>query len=203
MTPRPILAVAVLALLAGCGKSERASEVVVGNQVAAPAIDDGTSETPVANETEAAPKPAAQRFVDAIAASDAFEIASAKLALDKSKTPRIRSFAEQMVRDHSESTRELKAIIAGLSPPLTPNAAPPAAQEADLGVLKELPAPAFDEAYLTQQSTAHENALMTLDAYAEHGDIAALRDFAAKTGKVVRGHIDMLRKIDRGIEQGG
>jgi predicted outer membrane protein len=39
--------------------------------------------------------------------SDSFEIESSRLALQKSRNPRIRSFASMMIRDHSMTTAAL------------------------------------------------------------------------------------------------
>ena len=39
--------------------------------------------------------------------SDAFEIAASRLALDRSHNPRVRTFAQQMITDHSQTSQAL------------------------------------------------------------------------------------------------
>jgi len=39
--------------------------------------------------------------------SDAFEIAASRLALDRSRNPRVRTFAQQMITDHSQTSQAL------------------------------------------------------------------------------------------------
>jgi len=56
---------------------------------------------------------AAQQRLDAptlvrtASASDAFEIQSSRLALERSGNPRVRAFAEHMINDHSMTTAQL------------------------------------------------------------------------------------------------
>ena len=41
--------------------------------------------------------------------SDAFEIASSRLALERSRSPRVRAFAQEMISDHAMTSQALNA----------------------------------------------------------------------------------------------
>ena len=53
-----------------------------------------------------------QAFVNSAAASDAFELATSKLALDASQSAPVKAFANQMIKAHTASTAKLKALTA-------------------------------------------------------------------------------------------
>src|SRR3954468_18230515 len=57
--------------------------------------------------------PKTQDFVTEAAQSDMLEIASSKLALTKSDNAKSKQFAERMIKDHTETSTELKGIVSG------------------------------------------------------------------------------------------
>jgi putative membrane protein len=135
----------------------------------------------------------AQGFVDMASASDMYEVEAGKLAQSMGKSQAIKDFGAMMEKDHTKSTSDLKAAAARatgvmVAPKLT------AKQQSDLDALKGA-GDNFDATYKQQQVAAHEAALAMLQNYAQSGDAAALKDFAAKTAPVVQGHLDHARKL--------
>jgi putative membrane protein len=60
----------------------------------------------------------------------------------------------------------------------------------------------FDQRYIAQQISAHQEALMLMQTYARTGENRALKDFAEETASIVARHLDMITQIDtrhRGI----
>src|ERR1043165_9539645 len=57
--------------------------------------------------------PKSQDFVTLAAQSDMLEIQSSKLALTKSDSEKVKAFANKMIKDHTETSYELKALLAG------------------------------------------------------------------------------------------
>lgn len=129
----------------------------------------------------------AQSFANTMAASDMFEIESAKIAQEKATAPGLKKFAAQMINDHTASTAKLKTAAASAN--VTPAPAMTAAQEANLGALRAATGDAFDTAYKQQQVEAHQQALTALQGYARSGDSEPLKTFAANTATVVEGHL--------------
>lgn len=181
-----VLAVSIAALsLAGCKKSE------------APAGDVAAT-TPANEDAMAAATPAAtpgQVFADTAAASDQFEIESSKLAATKAQSAKIKTFAEQMIKAHTESTAKLKAAAASASPAITPAPKLTAMQQQTLDDLNTKSGAEFDAAYAKAQADAHQMTLDTLKAYSASGDVPSLKSFATTLVPTVTAHLNMAKGL--------
>ena len=60
-----------------------------------------------------------QEYAMMAAASDMYEIESAKLAMEKSENEEIDALAEMIITDHEKSTADLKTAAAGAEPAIT------------------------------------------------------------------------------------
>ena len=161
-----------------------------------------TSATPDTMASPAAPSLSGKEFADRVAASDAYEIAAARLALAKSRNKDIRHFADTMIEDHGKSSADLAtaASAAGLAAPAGPQ--PNAEQKALLDALEKA-GPDFDRIYVDQQRMAHDQSLTMLRGYSGNGDVESLRDFAGDTADTVEGHLEMLKDMaEDAAEQG-
>ncbi|MBA3812247.1 MAG: DUF4142 domain-containing protein [Caulobacteraceae bacterium] len=189
---RSLIIVGALALLAACNKAPNADSTA---QVpAAPA-----SATPDANPAATIPTPAneaaAPDFVQKAAVGDMFEIQSSKIALDRSTNRDVKDFARMMITGHTKTTAELKAAIKTSGQALTPPAALPDDKQSALDELKKADAKDFDKKYMDAQVDGHQQALDLMARYAKDGDVAAIKDFAAKTGPTVQRHLDTAKAI--------
>ncbi len=139
--------------------------------------------------------PPAPEFVAKAGASDKFEITEANLALARSHNPRVKSFAREMVRDHTQSTMKVKAAarrVMGHNPPppmLNPD------QQRMVADLRASHGPDFDRTYLDQQVQAHQQALDLMQAYSSGGDAPPLRQAATEITPVVQHHLDMAKDM--------
>ncbi|WP_298092051.1 DUF4142 domain-containing protein [uncultured Sphingomonas sp.] len=130
------------------------------------------------------------QFVAKAGASDLYEKESSQLVL-RSTNPKIRTFAQAMIRDHSKSTADVKAAAAkaGVRP------APPKLEpmQADMvAKLRQASGTQRDQLYVQQQKTAHQQALALHQGYAQSGTAAPLKAAAAKIAPVVQHHLEML-----------
>jgi len=130
-------------------------------------------------------------YVAAAGASDLYEKTSSQMVLQSTKDPKVRSFAQGMIRDHNKSTAMVKSAAskAGVTPKppvLTPE------QNDMVAQLRTATGTARDRAYLTQQQTAHQKALALHQGYASAGTAAPLKTTAGQIAPVVQHHIDML-----------
>ncbi|MEO6256798.1 MAG: DUF4142 domain-containing protein [Sphingomicrobium sp.] len=193
----PILSTAFFALvltMAGCNRSGDNQMSTETNLAEDAATNDALGTNAMVAEPAALPTDAAS-FANAVAASDMFEIESAKLAADKATTPAIKAFAAQLVTDHQKSTVELKAAAAKATPPLTVIPVLDAEQQGLIDQLKGANGDDFERRFVDQQSNAHQKALALLQNYAAKGDSAPLKDFASKAVTVVQGHLDHVNSI--------
>jgi putative membrane protein len=133
-------------------------------------------------------------YVAKAAASDLFEIQSSQTALQKTKSPEVRSFAEMMVEHHTATSKDLKAAAktGGLAPP---PATLPADKASKLTALRNAPVGDFDAMYMREQVAGHEEALTLHQGYAANGDNATLKAAAAKTAPIVKTHLDRARSL--------
>lgn len=180
------IAISATALgLAGCGDSNTAEEAVPSPEVAA---------TATAPET-IAPASSGLQFANIVAASDAFEIETSRLAATKASSAKVKKFAEDMIAAHTESTAKLKAAAGAASPEITPAPLLTPAQQQTLDSLNTKTGADFDTAYAKAQVDAHQAALDALKAYSATGDVPSLKTFATEAVPVVTGHLDMAKTL--------
>jgi len=120
--------------------------------------------------------------------SDAFEISSSQLALQRSRSPAIRSFARQMVQDHTMTSQAL-GVPAGSAVALDARHASMLNQLAPLG------GRAFDAAYGQMQVMAHQEAVGMFAAYAQGGVDPAMRAFAQQVLPSLQMHLTMAQRL--------
>lgn len=178
------------------GSAADASGNAVGSVEGSHPVSDvqDAASAPVGMASAMAPKNA-QEFVTAAAIGDMYEIQAAKMAEAKSTSPEIKTFAKRMIKDHTKTSAELKGLL-GKGVDATP---PTTLDQRRQGLLDNLKTSAtgqeFDKRYVSQQIAAHDEMETLMKGYAEHGDNAALKAFAAKTAPVVQMHLDMARQI--------
>jgi putative membrane protein len=81
--------------------------------------------TPMASAPAPVAVTSAAEFVPTATSSNLFEIESSRLALQRSRDPEVRRFAQQMIRDHNAASRRMTSVVrrAGLpTPPPAMNA---------------------------------------------------------------------------------
>ena len=201
MTNRILLLLAGTSLALGaCAKHENATNTSdTGNatDLNMTAENGMTAENAMAaNGAATAPTPlTAQAFVNAAAASDRFEIESSKLAASAASSASVKKFATEMISAHTASTAKLKSTVAGMSPKLTPDDTLTPDQQQKLDSLKGLKGTAFDSAYASAQTEAHQNALDALKNYAASGDNSTLKTFANGLIPTVTAHLNMAKAL--------
>jgi putative membrane protein len=122
---------------------------------------------------------APQEFAAQAAFSNMFGVESATLALHKTTSPKIKSFAHRLANDHATTGSSLRQITARRSDIALPER--PDARHLDLlRDLAEKKGEDFDRAYVKAQQTAHGEATALLAAYAQNGTDPELKAFAAK-----------------------
>jgi putative membrane protein len=178
-----LLTVSLAALaLGGCGKKEET--------VSEPTFE--ASDT-MATASQAPIASAAQTFANAAAASDMFEIEASKLATTNAASAKTKTFADNMIKAHTESTAKLKAAAAAAS--ITPMAQITPAQQQVLDDLKAKSGSEFDAAYARAQVDAHQMTLDTLKGYAANGDAPSLKAFATELTPIVTAHLNMAKAL--------
>jgi putative membrane protein len=194
MKRRVIALLTATCVLAACHHSQTTTADANSGAVAdnATAVDNSTAPAMADTTAKAA---GGQLFANTAASSDAFEIASSKLAEANAASVAVKKFATQMIAAHTESTAKLKSVAGGLSPAITPDPTLTADQQAKLDDLKAKKGADFDAAYVADQIAAHEQTLAALQAYSTGGDVPALKDFATGVSPKVAAHLNMAKAL--------
>lgn len=134
-----------------------------------------------------------QDFVTKAALAGDFEIKSSQLAKSKSKNAEVLSFADKMIADHTAAAKKLEETAAAAG--VTADKSETSPHTDDMKDLEEAKPEAFDEEYVEKQTEAHEDAVSLFEGYAEKGDDAKLKQFAAETLPTLRAHLDHVKKL--------
>ena len=137
--------------------------------------------------------PSTEDFVTEAANGDMLEIESSKLVAAKGDA-RDKAFAEQMIKDHTATSAELKALVVSGK---VPAELPAALDKAAGAKLDKLSGADFTKAYEDMQLAAHKDAVSLFERYAKGGDNATLQAFAAKTLPHLREHLKMAEDLTK------
>jgi putative membrane protein len=163
--------------------------------VAGPALAQSAAEKTGVNSTLGI-SPTTADFVKEVAISDMFEIQSNKLAQDKGNAQE-KSFASQMVTDHTKTSTELKSLVtSGKVKAELPNALD-SSHQSKLDKLKGESGKDFSSDFDSMQVSAHKDAVSLFERYAKGGDNADLKDWAGKTLPALRHHLDMAQNLSK------
>ncbi|UVF18042.1 DUF4142 domain-containing protein [Microvirga terrae] len=151
--------------------------------------------------TAMAPAPApiavtsAAEFIPTAASSSLFEIESSRLALQRSRSPEVRRFAQQMIRDHNAATRRMTTVVRRAGLPMPPPALN-AKHQAMLATVQA--APDLDAAYVSAQVMAHQEAVALFTSYSQNGDVPQLAQFAGTTLPTLERHLEHAQSLSGG-----
>ena len=184
-------------IIIGCGQKADETIASAENSVTNTAEVTGNVVANAASDVKEAvtPMPSGQEFADKAAKSDAFEIASAKLAKEKSSSAAIKSFAAMMIKDHTASTAKIKKAAGEAAPKITPDPTLTDDQNQKLADLGKLSDADFDKEYASQQVDAHKAALSLMTLYADKGDVGSLKAAAGEIKAKVQMHLDKIKAI--------
>jgi len=134
-----------------------------------------------------------QKMMREIAHANLSEIATGKLALEKSQSEDVKAFAQKMIDDHTKAQQELQTLAdsKGVKLPTEPDAK----HKAMAKMLSALKGDAFDKRYLKQGGlNDHENTHKLLERVQAKAKDADLKAYAAKTITAVDQHLTLAQE---------
>ncbi|VWX47087.1 DUF4142 domain-containing protein [Novosphingobium sp. 9U] len=135
-------------------------------------------------------------YVKLAADSDMYEIQSSKLALTRSKRDDVKSFAREMIADHTQTTKALMAALKNNDRTIArPSMKLSAENAAKIALLKKAPKASFDDLYLQQQAAAHQTAWALHKGYATDGTDVALKQVASTAVPVIERHLTHAKQM--------
>lgn len=139
----------------------------------------------------------ADDFVDEASAKGIAEVEAGKLALQKSTSAAVKTFAQKMIADHTKANTELTAIAK--TKKLEVASESEIKNKAKAFILKHRDGESFDEAYANNQVMAHKEAieLFKKGTNTEDADINA---YAKTTLPTLEHHLQMAEELARGTK---
>lgn len=138
-----------------------------------------------------------QVFSDMALSSAMYGIIASEVALERSKSEEVRSFAEAIVAENTKATASL--IEAAKADQVTPAAGMSQRHLADVESLKKSSAELFDDTYITSQARAHDEAVTLFQGFAAEGAPGALRDFAGEAMGPLVEHQTQVKDLAGGL----
>ena len=142
-----------------------------------------------------------QEYAALAAASDLYEIESARLAMERSENADIDALAQMIVTDHEKASADLMTATQQAQPPITVTPEMSAEQQANMEALRAADAATFGQTYLMQQIAAHQKALAMVQGYAQSGDVPALQQHATAVAGPIQQHLNRARELSQQAPQ--
>jgi putative membrane protein len=139
--------------------------------------------------------PKTEDFIKEAAMSDLLEIEAAKVAQQKGNATE-KTFAAQMITDHTKTSSELKGMVSGDMKAALPTALD-GSSEKKLGKLRDVKPEEFASEYDPMQVSAHKDATSLFERYAKGGDDPQLKDWAGQTLPALQHHLEMAQEMNK------
>jgi putative membrane protein len=139
--------------------------------------------------------PKTEDFIKEAAMSDMLEIEASKLAQKKGDATE-KTFAQQMIVDHTKTSSELKSMVSGDMQAVIPTALDDSSQK-KLDKLRDANPVDFASEYDPMQVSAHKDAVSLFERYAKGGEDPKLKDWAGKTLPALQHHLEMAQDMNK------
>jgi len=141
-----------------------------------------------------------------VVTANSIDIANGKIALDRSKTPAVRDFANLMIKDHTAVNASATALVTKLGVKPEPNATSKSLQDAadaEQGKLRAMPVAGFDRAYLENEVAYHKQVLAAInDVLIPNAQNAELKKMLVDVKPAFQAHLDHAEKTLAGLGSG-
>jgi putative membrane protein len=137
--------------------------------------------------------PSASSFVDNASAKGIAEIEAGKLALEKGTAQDVKTFAQQMIDDHTTANEKLAGIATAKKLEVSDRAT--LMDMAKSMILQVRDGESFDKAYANNQVVAHEQTIELFREYSEKGDDAEIKAFAKETLPKLEAHLKHAKEL--------
>lgn len=142
-----------------------------------------------------------QKMLTDLAMANMAEIETAKLALQKTKSDRVKSFAQQMVDDHTKGLDEVRKVAAAHS--LTLPTELDAKHKAMATSLEKLSGDKFDRSYMEQAGVkAHKEAHELVTKAESSAKDSELKSLATRLQPTIHQHLNNAEQLNAAIKGG-
>lgn len=139
--------------------------------------------------------PTTPEFVQKAAMSDMYEAEAGKIASQKGQSDAVKQFGQKMTEAHTQTTEELKGIVQAEKIKVDLPTKLDGKHRRLIDDLNAATGADFDKTYVKQQIKVHGKAEELFENYADDGDNAAVKAFAAKTLPIIKQHLEEAKKL--------
>jgi putative membrane protein len=139
--------------------------------------------------------PSTSEFVQEAAMSDRYEVEAGKIASTKGEIDVVKEFGQHMVEAHTKTIAELKGVVQAENIKVELPAELDEKHQLMIDDLNAAHQGEFNKTYARQQIKAHETAVDLFAKYADKGDDAVVKAFAAKTLPEIKQHLEEAKKL--------
>jgi putative membrane protein len=136
-------------------------------------------------------------FMNDAAEAGMAEVELAKLAKDRASNPRVKNFAEMMIKDHSAANNKLQTIARDKSVTLPSTLGK---HQDHLEDLSKKNGAEFDKAYMKMMVNGHEDVVRDFEKCSQNGTDPDVKTFASQTLPTVRMHLDSAKAINKALK---
>jgi len=136
-------------------------------------------------------------FMNDAALGGMTEVEVSKLAKDRALNPRVKNFAEMMIRDHTAAGNDLKTIAMEKSVALPDNLGK---NEDHVKDLSSKNGAAFDKAYMKMMLKDHKDVVDAFEKTAQNGTDPDVKTFASQKLPTLRMHLDSAKAISEALK---
>lgn len=136
-------------------------------------------------------------FMKDVAEASMAEVEIGKLAKDRALNPRVKNFAEMMIKDHTAANNDLMTIARDKSVTLPSTLGK---HQSHLEDLSKKNGAEFDKAYMKAMVNGHEDVVKELEKCAQNGTDPDVKTFAAQKLPTIRMHLDSAKAINKALK---
>ncbi len=136
-----------------------------------------------------------ESFVMQAAACGQYEVESSMLAKERASNKDIKSFAEQMIKDHTKANKDLMEAAKGAG--IAVQGKLDAKHQKMIDQLKDLRGSQFDTTYIDQQVKAHEEAVALFTNASKNLKNPGLKKFAETSLPTLKTHQEHVKTLDK------
>jgi len=137
-------------------------------------------------------------FMNDAAVGGMTEVEASKLATEKAMNPRVKMFAEMMVRDHSAANDELKTIARGKNVNLPAELG--GKNQDHITDLSKKKGADFDKAYMKMMESDHKDVVDEFEKCAKNGTDPDIKTFCSQKLPTLRMHLDSAKAINKSLK---
>ncbi|MDJ1484813.1 DUF4142 domain-containing protein [Cytophagaceae bacterium YF14B1] len=132
-------------------------------------------------------------FMVEAASGGMLEVQLANMALQKGSSPKVKEFAQMMIKDHGKANKELKALAASKNISL-PTALIDKHQQV-INDLKDKSGKDFDDAYISKMKKDHKEDVEEFEEASQEATDPEIKAFATKTLPVLKNHLQHVEQM--------